>query len=253
MADETHGRRSELQRWADCPRSDRDGSAGGAAQRCMSPGEALAARSCAAAAARPPQGRPARRDRQRPAVVPRHRGHRRWWSWSRSAVQRIDAPGPLPADKVVIIAPGTDVGDIVDQLEQEGVIDSATLMTGDALSEGDRSKIKAGEYLFKQNASLRDVIDTLVSGKQILHAITIPEGLTSEQICDRLKRRRHSGRRHQDDAEGGHADARHLQVRARHDARADAPQHAAGADARSSPRSGRIARPTRRSSRPTKW
>ena len=103
------------------------------------------------------------------------------------AVQRIGAPGPLPADKVVIIAPGTDVGEIIGQLEQEGVIDSAPLMTGTLYAEGDRSKIKAGEYLFKQSASLREVIDTLVSGKQILHAITIPEGLTSEQICDRLK------------------------------------------------------------------
>ena len=103
------------------------------------------------------------------------------------AIQRIDAPGPLPDDKVVIIVPGTDVGDIVAQLEHEGVIDSATLMTGTLYAEGDRSRIKAGEYRFKQNASLRDVIDTLVSGKQILHAVTIPEGLTSEQICDRLK------------------------------------------------------------------
>ncbi len=103
------------------------------------------------------------------------------------ALQRIDAPGPLTSDKVVIIAPGTDVGDIVGQLEQEGVVDSATLMSGTLYAEGDRSKIKAGEYLFKQNASLRDVIDTLVSGRQILHAITIPEGLTSEQICDRLQ------------------------------------------------------------------
>ena len=103
------------------------------------------------------------------------------------AIQRIDAPGPLPDDKVVIIVPGTDVGDIVAQLEHEGVIDSATLMTGTLYAEGDRSKIKAGEYRFKQNASLRDVIDTLVMGKQILHAVTIPEGLTSEQICDRLR------------------------------------------------------------------
>ena len=103
------------------------------------------------------------------------------------AVQRIDSPGPLPSDKVVIISPGTDVGDIIGQLEQEGVIDSATLMTGTLYAEGDRGKIKAGEYLFKQSSSLRDVIDTLVSGHQILHAITIPEGLTSEQICDRLK------------------------------------------------------------------
>ena len=102
-------------------------------------------------------------------------------------IQRVNAPGPLPADKVVIIAPGTDVSDIVAQLEHEGVIDSASLMTATLFAEGEHSKLKVGEYLFKQSASLNDVIDTLVSGKQILHAITLPEGLTSEQICDRLK------------------------------------------------------------------
>ena len=102
-------------------------------------------------------------------------------------IQRVNAPGPLTADKVVIIAPGTDVSDIVAQLEHEGVIDSASLMTATLFAEGDHSKLKVGEYLFKQNASLSEVIDTLVSGKQILHAITLPEGLTSEQICDRLK------------------------------------------------------------------
>ena len=102
-------------------------------------------------------------------------------------IQRVNAPGPLPADKVVIIAPGTDVSDIVAQLEHEGVIDSASLMTATLFAEGQHSKLKVGEYLFKQSASLGEVIDTLVSGKQILHAITLPEGLTSEQICDRLK------------------------------------------------------------------
>ncbi len=109
------------------------------------------------------------------------------------------------------------------------MIDSATLMTGTLYAEGDRGKIKAGEYLFKQSASLRDVIDTLVSGKQILHAITVPEGLTSEQICDRLQGRRRADGRHPGRAEGGHADARHVQVRPRHHARAAAAHHGAGA------------------------
>ena len=101
-------------------------------------------------------------------------------------IQRVGAPGPLPADKVVVIAPGTDVSDIIDQLQSAGVIDSSALMSATLIAEGDRNRIKAGEYLFKQSASLREVIDTLVSGKQILHAITIPEGLTSEQAVDRL-------------------------------------------------------------------
>jgi UPF0755 protein len=49
-----------------------------------------------------------------------------------------------------------------------------------------RSGLKPGEYLFQKNASLRDVIGTMVEGKVVQHAVTIPEGLTSEQIVARL-------------------------------------------------------------------
>jgi UPF0755 protein len=49
-----------------------------------------------------------------------------------------------------------------------------------------RSELKAGEYQFQKQASLRSVIDTLVSGKVVQHALTVPEGLTSEQIVARL-------------------------------------------------------------------
>ena len=34
---------------------------------------------------------------------------------------------------------------------------------------------------------MRDVIDTLAEGKSILYKATLPEGLTSEQIVERLK------------------------------------------------------------------
>ncbi|MGO8739359.1 endolytic transglycosylase MltG [Rhodoblastus sp.] len=97
------------------------------------------------------------------------------------------APGPLPADKVVYIQQGSDSDEIVDELQTQGVIDSPLLFRVALLVEGDRSRMKAGEYLFKQGASAQDVIDTMVSGKAILHAITIPEGLTSEEAVDRLR------------------------------------------------------------------
>ena len=48
------------------------------------------------------------------------------------------------------------------------------------------SDLKPGEYSFQKNASLRDVIATIVEGKVVQHAVTIPEGLTSEQIVARL-------------------------------------------------------------------
>jgi UPF0755 protein len=104
--------------------------------------------------------------------------------WSR---QRALAPGPLPADKILYIAPGTDVPDIIEALDREKIIDDTLFFNILLVAEGKRSKLKAGEYLFKQNVSLREVIDTLVNGKQVLHSITIPEGLTSEQIVERLR------------------------------------------------------------------
>ncbi|HEY1735825.1 MAG TPA: endolytic transglycosylase MltG, partial [Methylovirgula sp.] len=101
--------------------------------------------------------------------------------------KRLHDPGPLTADKTLYIAPGSDYPDIVAQLESENVIDNPLVFNVAVMSSGKRSKIKAGEYLFKQNASMRDVIDTLIGGKQVLHSITVPEGLTSEQIVARLQ------------------------------------------------------------------
>jgi UPF0755 protein len=104
--------------------------------------------------------------------------------WSQ---QRMREPGPLGVDKVLYIAPGAEVPDIIAELDREGVIDSPLALNVALVLDGSRSKVKAGEYLFKQHASLREVMDTLVSGKQILHSITIPEGLTSAQIVERLQ------------------------------------------------------------------
>ncbi len=100
---------------------------------------------------------------------------------------RVQAPGPLEADKVVFIAPHTDLPDIIDKLSADDVIDSPLAFNIVLTVEHKRSKVRAGEYLFKQHASMRSVVDTLVNGKQILHAITIPEGLTSSQVVQRLR------------------------------------------------------------------
>ena len=49
-----------------------------------------------------------------------------------------------------------------------------------------RAELKAGEYLFSKHVSVRDVVETIVEGKVVQHQITVPEGLTSEQIVARL-------------------------------------------------------------------
>src|ERR1700745_2444889 len=101
--------------------------------------------------------------------------------------QIIEAPGPLKEEKTVKIPSRAGMTDIADVLQREGIIDNNRwAFIGAVFALRARSELKPGEYLFQKNASLRDVIATMVEGKVVQHAITIPEGLTSEQIVARL-------------------------------------------------------------------
>lgn len=102
-----------------------------------------------------------------------------------AATHKLREPGPLQADKIVYIPPRSDKLELIAQLQREGVIDAPTLMQFALIAE--RAELKRGEYEFKKNASLREVIDQMIAGRQVQHSITIPEGLTSEQIVQRLK------------------------------------------------------------------
>ena len=101
--------------------------------------------------------------------------------------QILEAKGPLQEEKIVNIPARAGMSDIADVLQREGVIDSNRwAFIGSVVALKARSDLKPGEYAFQKNASLRDVIGTMVEGKVVQHALTIPEGLTSEQIVARL-------------------------------------------------------------------
>jgi UPF0755 protein len=99
--------------------------------------------------------------------------------------QRFEMPGPLAQDKIVNIPRG-GIRDTAELLVREGVIDRPFLFIAGALLIKTRNELKYGEYQFSRNASLRDVVDTLIEGKVVQHAFTIPEGLTSDQVVQRL-------------------------------------------------------------------
>jgi UPF0755 protein len=101
--------------------------------------------------------------------------------------QGFDAAGPLDSDKVVAIPRGLGTRDITDLLAKEGVIDQPWVFIASAYifkARGD--DLKWGEYQFNRAASVHDVIATLVDGKVIQHKVTLAEGLTSEQIVQRI-------------------------------------------------------------------
>jgi UPF0755 protein len=105
------------------------------------------------------------------------------------ALREAKKPGPLTADKIVVISRDDEAegASIADQLEKAGVIESTLWFNLVVLADGARGKLKRGEYLFKEHASLRDVEDTLVFGKPVQHKMTIPEGLTSQQVVQKLR------------------------------------------------------------------
>ncbi len=100
--------------------------------------------------------------------------------------ERFEEPGPLPQDRIVNIPHGSGMRDIADVLTREGVIDQPWVFIGGVLVLKAREDLKAGEYQFKAHSSLRDVAATIVEGKVVPHQVSIPEGLTSEQIVTRL-------------------------------------------------------------------
>jgi UPF0755 protein len=100
--------------------------------------------------------------------------------------QRFEAEGPLTQDRIVSIPRGSGMRDIADVLSKEGVIDQPYVFIGAVLVLKAREDLKAGEYQFKAHSSLRDVVATMVEGKVVAHQVSVPEGLTSQQIVGRL-------------------------------------------------------------------
>ena len=94
--------------------------------------------------------------------------------------------GPLSEVTSVLVQPGADLDSISALLERQNVIDSPFIFTAAVRLQDSETDLKAGEYLFQPGVSMREVVDDLVSGRSVLHAITFPEGLSSYQIVQRL-------------------------------------------------------------------
>jgi hypothetical protein len=88
------------------------------------------------------------------------------------------SPGPLGADKVVMIVREDDGGSIADQLERAGVIDSALWFNVLTLLDGDRGALKRGEYKFKAGISMNELENQLIAhrnpGRAALEAVANP-------------------------------------------------------------------------------
>lgn len=104
------------------------------------------------------------------------------------------APGPLAHSTVTVIPRGEGVYEIAGRLEREGVVSDRRMFVAQYLthsvktgiSGGKPIQLQAGEFEFKKQASIEDVLEILSQGKAVLYRLSVPEGLTSQQIVARL-------------------------------------------------------------------
>lgn len=108
---------------------------------------------------------------------------------------QLDAPGPLDKSRVIVVAKGDGAVEIGARLERDGVVsDRRLFVAGYLLTKftawlgGAKSvQIKAGDFEVVESASVRHVVEVLTEGRTVSYKVTIPEGLTSYQIVERLK------------------------------------------------------------------
>ena len=98
----------------------------------------------------------------------------------------FEASGPLNEPQTVVIKEGSSLSQISAKLLSNDVIDNGWIFSQGVKAHKAQSSMKAGEYIFKPQMSMYDVMETIRSGKGILHKVTLPEGLTVFQIFERL-------------------------------------------------------------------
>ena len=102
---------------------------------------------------------------------------------------KFEAKGPLQAATTFEVPKGASFRSIIPGLEKAGIIEEQgvlrVFMRG-VQAAGKASKLKAGEFGFKPNMSMREVMLELTEGRSIEYSLTFPEGWTSYRIMERI-------------------------------------------------------------------
>ncbi|RKF22006.1 endolytic transglycosylase MltG [Altericroceibacterium spongiae] len=95
-------------------------------------------------------------------------------------------PANLEEDTPFIVASGSTLTGVAHELEKQGVIDSADGFLARAKFLGSRDPIQAGEFMLPAGASPATILDTFQHGDVIRRFVTIPEGMPSIMVYERL-------------------------------------------------------------------
>ncbi len=103
--------------------------------------------------------------------------------WGKS---QFEGQGPLREEATYVVPRNSGWSSAAAGLESHGIISSAEVFEYGVRLAGKGTALKPGEYGFAPGVSMREVMDTLASGKSIMYSVSVPEGWTVQQIYDRL-------------------------------------------------------------------
>ncbi len=98
----------------------------------------------------------------------------------------FEKPGPSEKERLLIINKGQSVSDIASHLRELNLIESRMVFIFVARLKGFHDKIKFGEYMIPKTASIKDILDVVITGVPVQHKITIPEGLSTNSVIYRI-------------------------------------------------------------------
>ncbi|BCP52928.1 4-amino-4-deoxychorismate lyase [Kaistia sp. 32K] len=99
---------------------------------------------------------------------------------------RFEQASHFDQPRTVSIQRGSGLRAIAEELHERGLISSKWIFIAGVRAYRLQDDLKSGDYLIAPRSSMREIMNTLVDGKAILYQVSIPEGLTSKQIVDRL-------------------------------------------------------------------
>ena len=94
--------------------------------------------------------------------------------------------GPLAKDATFIVPNGASLGTVAQRLEDKGVVSSARGFALRARVFGGGGGIKAGEFAIPAHASAARVLAIISSDEVIRRFVTVPEGMPSIMVQERL-------------------------------------------------------------------
>ena len=100
----------------------------------------------------------------------------------------LTAPGPLETTKNIVIARGAGPATMAKVLRDEGVISHDRLFRLALMIDPSPKPIKAGEYEIPAHISMQALVELLQSGKVVQRRLTVPEGVTTAEVIELVRK-----------------------------------------------------------------